>query len=134
MANIKLASFEDACKITGDTPTDTKFVTGSTYCIALEKLIVIVKAANMLQDDSVIGKEWQPDWINYSERKWQPIFEVKATKSKPRGSELVFDYAYDWLTNPYVPSHLCFRDEKTLKSVCIKPKIVKLYKDYMLQK
>ena len=134
MAKIKLASFEDACKIAGDNPTDSKFVTGSTYCIALEKLVVCVKAANMLQEDGSVGKEWQPNWNNGSELKWQPIFEVKASKNKPQGSGLVFGRADGWRAVTYVPSHLCFRDEETLKTICAKPKIRKLYEDYMLQK
>lgn len=99
--NIK--SFEDACQAQaldakallekwqakGDAPDE----------IAYKQLKIYIKAINGL---------WVPDWNNDDQRKWVPVFNMKA------GFGFSDAGYYDWSTDTTVGSRLCFETEEKL--------------------
>jgi hypothetical protein len=95
----RVRSFEDACRITGDSPGNDKFIEGTPDDIAYQKLKVICKALN--------GSDWKADYQNGKQQKWEPFF----TKN-PSGSGLVFYLASLCYSPAYVGSRLCFRSRE----------------------
>ena len=82
-------TFEQACAITGDNPTDERFTTGPVDEIAHRKLKVIAAAIN---------GNWKADWNN-KQRKYFALFYSN-------GSRLVFLDVSNWstLTPALVPA------------------------------
>jgi len=91
-------TFEQACAITGDNPTDERFTTGPVDEIAHRKLKVIAAAIN---------GNWKADWNN-KQRKYFALFYSN-------GSRLVFSYVNLWCAFASVSSRLCFHNEEDAK-------------------
>lgn len=63
----------------------------------------------------VVNDGWEPDFSNWDQTKYQPVFEVNATDEKKSGVGLSCDdYAY-WDTTSTVGVRLCFEDRDTAK-------------------
>ena len=92
----RVKTFEDACEVLGIESDHDSFQEGTPDEIAYKKLKVIVAALN---------EGWKPNWDNSSETKWQPYFDM-------RGSELVYDRAFNWCTITAVGSRLCFHSRE----------------------
>lgn len=123
-----LKTFEDACQVEG--LDATKVIPDfSMYPEqdreALEahaKLIIIVRAANRLAND---GKEWVPDWTDYSQPKYEPWFDLDTSSSGFRFN--VYDY---WRTISLVGSRLCFISYEVCEYIA--EQFTELYKVYFL--
>ena len=119
-------TFEEACTITGENPSDEKFSTGTPDEIAYKKLKFIVAATNR-EDNS--GKEWNPDWNDRNVRKWFPWWDKEVDSNNPSGFRLI-DSFYD-ITTTYTPSRLCFKSKDGLLHVCESKAFLPLWKDFM---
>lgn len=75
----KIKTFDDACKVLRLNPKkvlpDFSMYPKHDHAamIAHAKLVIIARAANRLANK---GKQWKPDWNNYSERKYYPWFQL----------------------------------------------------------
>lgn len=101
----EVLSFEDGCKITGDDPKKLPIVTGIAvrhrkHIIADYKLSIIAEA--------IKGKNVKADYTNTDERKYNALFEVKATKKQPSGVGLSSDGCVHWDALSLVGVRLCF--------------------------
>lgn len=63
----------------------------------------------------VVNDGWEPDYTNWDQPKYQPIFEVNTTDEKKSGVGLS-DLGYgNWRTISHVGVRLCFEDRDTAK-------------------
>ena len=106
-------TFEDACKIVRENPTDKKFKEGTKDEIAYKKLKVIIKAAN---------GNWVPDWNNSNEYKYYPYFTVSAGFG--------FSNARSVFCSSACVSRLCFKTAELAE--CIGRRFEYLYKDFLI--
>lgn len=71
----KIKTFEDACEALGIKPDhpDVSFLPSEfqEFLISTYRLAIIVRALNMLDDGTI----WEPNWRDFSERKWSPWFD-----------------------------------------------------------
>ncbi len=104
----KIKTYEDACKALNINPDILPDVSAMPEkhrkaLTAHYKLITITEALN---------EGWTPNWNDSSEYKYQPLFEIEATKEKPSGvgfSRSRFDY---WCAYAYCGSRLCFKSRE----------------------
>lgn len=124
-SNIK--SFEDACKALSIEPA----LPGVSWLpekhqkaiIAHYKLVIIAQALN---------EGWEPDWSNWSQYKYYPWMEIKATKKNPAGSGFSgYDFDYS-STITAVGSRLCFKSRDL--AMYAGKQFEDLYADYWLLK
>jgi hypothetical protein len=125
----QIRTFADACKVEGLNPKKALPVVKNVPAkdrkalIAIAKLVIIARATNRLAND---GKEWFPDWTNYSEYKYTPWFDM-------RGSSGFRFYDYDgWGSHSSVGSRLCFKTRELAEYTG--KKFQGLYKDFMVTK
>lgn len=87
--------------------------------VAHAKLLIIVRAANRLAND---GKEWIPDYDNYDETKYEPVFDLSY-------GGLRFVVFGGWRSGTVCCSRLCF----IRREVCIyiAKTFISDYKDMM---
>jgi hypothetical protein len=125
----QIRTFADACKVEGLNPKKSLPVVKNVPAkdrkamIAIAKLVIIARAANRLAND---GKEWFPDWTNYSEYKYAPWFEMRGS------SGFRFYDCDDWYSYSLVGSRLCFKTRELAEHVG--KKFQGLYKDFMVTK
>jgi len=97
----QIKTFDDACRAVGTTETafNEKFqpLGLDADTLAYEKLKVIARAIN---------GNWKPDFENWSQEKWFPIFALSAGL-RDRNSDSGLGYAYS-----SVGSRLCFESEE----------------------
>lgn len=103
-------NFEEACSITGDNPNDASFSTGTSDEVAYKRLKVATRAINREDND---GKDWEPDWQNSYEEKWQGWWDLERDKNNPSGFRF-YDSAYV-STGANAPARLCCKTEAGLK-------------------
>jgi hypothetical protein len=130
MKNFKdIKTFDDACKVLN---LDSDKVIPELSCYsdsdraamaAHAKLMVIIKAANMLEND---GKEWKPNWENFDEYKYQPYFDLSRGSSGFR-----YDGCGLWGTSSDVGSRLCFKSRELAEY--ISNQFIDLYNDYFIK-
>jgi hypothetical protein len=96
-------TFEDACELTGENPSDEKFCTGTPDEIAYKKLKVIVKALN---------EDWIADYSNGNQKKWFPYFT--CTSSGFRFYDAYYDYA---ITGTTGGSRLSLASEELVRHI-----------------
>ena len=110
-----LDSFEAACKIEN---LDPKKVIPDFSCypeqdreamIEHAELIIIVRAANRIANG---GKEWIPNYDDWGERKYEPIFDLSGGVSGFRPN-----YCGSWNACSLVGSRLCFISIEVYKYV-----------------
>lgn len=125
--NMKIKTFEDACKAKGLDP-EKVLPDVSMYpelhgkaLIAAAKLFIIVDAVN---------GERKFDWTDYDQRKWYPWFDMeKDEENNPSGFRLVSVY-YSCATSSVV-SRLCFHSSEEAKQVATD--FIDLYRDLMVR-
>lgn len=61
----------------------------------------------------VVNDGWEPDYTNWDQTKYQPVFEVNATDEKKSGVGLSYCDYDGWLTDSVVGIRLCFEDRDT---------------------
>ena|SRR5690606_18054221 len=111
-----IKTFEDACQVEGldaakVIPDFAFFPEKDRNAMqAISKLVIIAKAVNRLAND---GKEWIPDWNDYSERKYELWFGMDDDGS----SGFRFDVIDDWISFSNVGSRLCFLSREVGKHV-----------------
>lgn len=122
-----IKTFEDACKVEKLDPKkvipDFKLYPAKDKkaMIAHAKLVIIARAINRLANK---GKQWKPDWSNYSQYKYYPWFEMG-------GSSGFRYYVCDgWCSDSYVGSRLCFISYEA--GVYAGKQFTKLYKEYFV--
>jgi hypothetical protein len=84
--------------------------------IAAYKLLIIYKAIN---------NEWKPDWSNWDQYKYYPVFEVLSSRFGFSGS----DFSYD-TTDARVGSRLC--TDTWEKALYIAEQFKAEYQEYFL--
>jgi len=99
----EVMSFEQACEITGDDPTqlpivDKVAVRHQKRLIADYKLSIITEA---------LRENIRLDYNNADQWKYFPVFEVHATKENPSGSSLSFFLDLNWSQYACVGVRLC---------------------------
>jgi hypothetical protein len=123
----QIKTFEDACRIEDLDPKKV-LPDFSDYpqqdqaaMIAHAQLVIIVRAANRVANK---GKEWKPDWNNYSQDKWYPWFEM--------GGSAGFRFiGYDrWDSSSGVGSRLCFISQEV--GTYVATQFIDLYKQYFI--
>jgi hypothetical protein len=70
--------------------------------VAHAKRIIVTDAINRVDNE---GKEWFPDWGNWSEYKYQPWFHMGGSS----GSGFACDDYYRWSARSHCGSRLCFK-------------------------
>ena len=63
----------------------------------------------------VVNDGWEPDYNNWDQPKYQPIFEVNATDEKKSGVGLSYVGYVGWDAFSFVGVRLCFEDRDTAK-------------------
>lgn len=123
----KLKTFEDACKILAldpekVTPDFTAYPEQDVKSMqAYAKLVIVVRAANMLDND---GKEWIPDFSDWDQPKYEIWFRFD------KGSSAFRYFVYDfWNTDSCVSSRLCFKSRAVAKY--IGNQFIDLYNEYL---
>ena len=121
-----IKTFEDACKALNINPDALPDVSAlpekhRKAIVANYKLITITEALN---------EGWQPNWNDGSEYKYQPWFEIKASKEQPSGFGFSGSFCADWYTAADCGSRLCFKSRE-LCLYAIK-QFEELYIDYYL--
>jgi len=122
----EVMSFEQACEITGDDPTqlpivDKVAVRHQKRLIADYKLSIITEA---LRDNK------RPDYNNADQWKYFPVFEVHATKENPSGSSLSFFLDFFWRRNASVGVRLCTLNSDSTRFSALH--FAELHKDHQL--
>lgn len=126
----KVKSFEEACEVLGLDPTALPDVSKlpvkhQQASICNYKLMIVAEALN---------EGWQPNWNDMNEAKYQPVFEVKASKNKLGGSGLVCYTARRWYDDTDVSSRLCFKSRELAEYAGKTKAIKELYEGYFLIK
>jgi len=123
----ELKTFEDACKVEG-LDANKVLPDFSAYpeqdrkaMVAHAKLVIIARAANRIANK---GKEWKPDWNNYSQWKYYPWFEMGGS------SGFLFGDCGVWRSHSHVGSRLCFINSDVATQVG--KQFEDLYKEYFL--
>lgn len=115
----EIKSYEDACKALGLKPVSNEvfnmFGQDAKTMAAYHKLAVITRAIN---------GDWQPDWSNGREPKYEPYIYTNSA-----GLASAYTNYAPSLTNTYIGSRLCFRDNERAK-FAVKTFGDTLYKDY----
>lgn len=114
-----IKTFEEACQALGLDPQAVPVVTGlpekhQNAIVAHYKLVIVAEALN---------EGWQPDWINWSEYKYYPWFEIE-------GDGFSYVTYYDWFTNTGVGSRLCYRTSEL--ALYAAKQFEDLYKAYLI--
>jgi hypothetical protein len=125
--SIIITSYEDAClalgRISNALPDVSMLpVEHQKYFIASIKLVITLDA---------IRKFWRPDWNSKSQKKYYNYFDIVPDKS---GSGFVFSYTFTYNANAdtIVGSRLLFETREQAEFAAKQPKILALYKDYLL--
>ncbi len=126
-----LKTFEDACKYLQ--LDEVKVIPDFIFypekdreaMIAHAKLIIICKAANQLDNN---GKEYNPNWEDYSEYKYYPWFDMDDSSSASRFS---FNVCGNWVSGSAVGSRLCFISRELAEY--IGKQFIGLYKSYFVK-
>ena len=71
----------------------------------------------------VLNEGWKPNWDDSNERKWNPVFDMRAGVGFSRSH---YDY---WRTSTNVGSRLCFKSEELAKYAATQ--FVDIYKKFM---
>ncbi len=125
-----LKTFEDACKVL---KLDAKSVIPDFSCypkndrksmVAHAKLVIIVKAANKIENG---GKQWKPNWKDANEYKYEIWFDMGSSASG--FSYDVYDY---WNADSIVGSRLCFKSRELAEYAG--KQFVDVYRDFMIIK
>ena len=116
-----IKTFEDACKKVNTDPAKLPDVSGileefAKPIIAAYKLLIIYKAIN---------NEWKPDWSNWDQYKYYPLFEVLSSRFGFSGS----DFSYD-TTDARGGSRLC--TDTWEKALYIAEQFKAEYQEYFL--
>ena len=116
-----IKTFEDACKKVNTDPAKLPDVSGileefAKPIIAAYKLLIIYKAIN---------NEWKPDWSNWDQYKYYPLFEVLS--SGFGFSDSLYTYVYSHST---VGSRLC--TDTWEKALYIAEQFKAEYQEYFL--
>jgi hypothetical protein len=126
MSYKKIKTYEDACKKLGIDPKKVPIVSGISKihreAIAAHYKIVIIAQA--------LNDGWQPNWNDFSEYKYYPWFNVKATAKNTAGSGLSCDDYVNARTSAGVGSRLCYKSSEIAEYAGKKFKA--LYTQYML--
>jgi len=127
----ELKTFEDACQVLGLDPKST-IPNFDGYpekdreaMIAHAKLVIIIRAANQLENNN---KEWVPNWNDSSERKYEPWFDMRDNRDGSSGFR--FDVYVDWRAYSNVGSRLCFKSSVVCEHVATQ--FLELYRAYLL--
>jgi hypothetical protein len=104
----RIKNFEEACAVKGLDPTHLPDVS----MIPEEFRQAVIDGYKLMICINVLNGDWAPNWNDQNEPKYQPWFEVKASKNKPGGSGLVYYNANYWFANTYVSSRLCLRSRE----------------------
>jgi len=123
-----LKTFDDSCKVLA---LDPNKVIPDFLCypekdrvsmIAHTKLVIIVRAANQLENE---GKEWIPDFSNWNETKFEIWFDYDKGSSGFRCT----GYGL-WHSGSVVGSRLCFISIEVAEY--IGNQFIELYNEYLL--
>lgn len=120
-------TFEDACAVEKLNPKkavpDFKLypTKDRKAMIAHAKLVIIARVLNKLANE---GKQWKPDWSNYSQWKYYPWFEMGGS------SGFRSNVCDNWCSGSYVGSRLCFISSEVARYAG--EQFTKLYKDYFV--
>lgn len=121
----KITSFEEACTALSISPALPDFSMiperDQKAMLAHYKLVIIARAMN---------DGWEPNWNDFSEWKYFPWFEVKASKSKPSGSGFSYSRYGHSNTRTNVGSRLCFKTSDL--ALQAGEQFEDLYKEYFL--
>ena len=98
----RITSFLDALEAVGETleSFNKRTKNDEEHEVAYKMLVVIAKALN---------EDWQPDWADISEYKYQPYFNVTS------GGGLAFYGSDYWSAGTFVGSRLCFKSAELAK-------------------
>ena len=116
-----IKTFEDACKKLDIDSTKLPETAGileefAKPIIAAYKLMIIYKAIN---------DGWKPDWSNWDQYQYYPLFEVLSSGFGFSGTLCLFDFTYST-----VGSRLC--TDTSQKAIYIGEQFAAEYKDYFL--
>lgn len=124
----QIKTFEDACKALS-IPTTLPQVDAlpekhRKAIVANYQLYVIAQALN---------EGWEPNWNDFSERKYYPWFDMETYGDAPVGSGFSFlGYDCDY-TNTFVGSRLCFKSRELAEYAG--KQFESIYKDvYLIEK
>ena len=87
--------------------------------VAYRKLKLIIKVANA----TIKGKPWVPDWDDFSQKKWFPVFRLSS------GSGFSLSHCHFTAATTGFGSRLCFCSEDL--SDAIASQFIDLYKDLL---
>jgi hypothetical protein len=115
----RIKSFEDACKETGESPDNPKYIYGTIDEIAANKLKLICKALN---------EGVKLSFRNKDQKKWYPwmIFEGSGFRLDVANC----DYS---ITGATFGSRLCVDTQTKAEYLGTHPPFVKLYNEMMIQ-
>lgn len=120
----KIKSFEDACEHLGIEPklpeVEGLFPAHQKGIVAFYKLSVIISALN---------EGWQPNWADYSERKWFNWFYID-TDSNSAGFVTSSSNRSPSHTLTYFGSRLCFKSQELAGYTA--ERFLDLYNDYLM--
>ena len=99
----EVTSFEAACAITGDNAGILPQV--SETATRHQKRLIADYRLSIIAD--ALRGDWKPDYTNYGQWKYFPVFLVEADESCPSGSALSYNDYDNWNTNSNVSVQLC---------------------------
>lgn len=108
----RIQSLEDVYKICKERPVINK--TDTEDEVAYKILKLVVKAYN---------GDWEADFNNPNQPKWEPVFNMKGGFGFSRSSA---GYGYDFAI---IGARLCYRDKKTCDTAVTK--FLSIYKQYL---
>jgi hypothetical protein len=123
-----ITSYEDACLALGRISNSLPEALVSMMPIEHQKSVLAYCKLIITLD--AIRKFWRPDWKD-GKAKYYNYFEIVPDKS---GSGFVFSFTYSFntYTSATVGSRLLFETEEQAIFAASQPKILALYKDYLL--
>jgi hypothetical protein len=129
MKKIIITSYEDACLATGRISNSLPDV--SMMPLKHQKSILAYCMLVITLD--AIRDNWEPDWLNSKQRKHYNWFDIVPDES---GSGFVFSNTHsgysNTITHSSIGSRLLFETEEQAIFAAKQPKILALYKDYLL--
>lgn len=113
---MKVTSYEHACELLNLNPAEIKpnfSMVPERHRLAMEKHFEMVIIAQAINRDEETGEDWNPNWDDYSERKWRPWFDLeKDEDNNPSGFRFRVSICDVTVTSSTGGSRLCFKTEE----------------------